>query len=297
MHFRQVTIGDRNPMGSDFQDIKQRINHFYNTCRRDDLETVENWMLPLALAWNQLIRTLPPSGQKLTYVSIYRTLNMGGNDNNELVTLINRNLSNLKNRDRIRYTALLSRIQKDVDSILDVGCARHDSTRRNLGNLHGLLYEAFPSAEIIGIDIIEQEIIEMQKNGYNVLLEDCQEMELNRKFDVILGGDIIEHLIAPGDFLDRSAIHLNQNGRLLLTTPNPDGFVFWRKALQNKSNNPTHTCWIDPSNLSRLVECINYSLKLLSWDYLPPNGGISSLLWKAGIKRGASPSYVAELGF
>jgi transposase-like protein len=48
-HFRQETFGDRNPVERVFQEIKRRTDQFYNHFANAEVETVENWMLGLAL--------------------------------------------------------------------------------------------------------------------------------------------------------------------------------------------------------------------------------------------------------
>jgi transposase-like protein len=55
VHFRQETFGDRNPVERVFQEIKRRTNQFYNHFGNAEVETVENWLLALAWAENNLI--------------------------------------------------------------------------------------------------------------------------------------------------------------------------------------------------------------------------------------------------
>jgi putative transposase len=55
IHFRQETFGDRNPVERVFQEIKRRTEQFYNQFGHADPETVENWLLALSWAQNQLI--------------------------------------------------------------------------------------------------------------------------------------------------------------------------------------------------------------------------------------------------
>jgi putative transposase len=55
VHFRQETFGDRNPVERVFQEIKRRTNQFYNHIGNAEVETVENWLLALSWAENNLI--------------------------------------------------------------------------------------------------------------------------------------------------------------------------------------------------------------------------------------------------
>lgn len=196
--------------------------------------------------------------------------------------------------ESIRFQEIRNRIPEGTENLLDVGCARHSERRRKGKNLHSYLVDHV-DATVKGIDIIRDEVARMKDEGYNVEVADAESFELEVKFDAIVAGELIEHLSNPGEFIESAASHLSPKGRLILTTPNPDGFVFFRKALFNQANNPTHTCWIDPTNLKTLVEITDTNLQVTEWDYLAPSGGISLLLWTIGRRRAGSPTYIAVL--
>jgi SAM-dependent methyltransferase len=196
--------------------------------------------------------------------------------------------------ERIRFDATVSRIPGDATTILDVGCARHSKGKRDQGNLHQYIRD-HTDAEVLGIDVESEEIARMKQNGYEVRVGDAEKFSFDESFDVITAGEVIEHLGKPAAFLERCATHLSPGGRVVLTTPNPDGFAYFRKALTEETGNPTHTCWIDPRNLDQLVAVSDAPLHLAHRSYLPPTGGVSMLLWYAGKRRAASPGYVAVL--
>ncbi len=193
----------------------------------------------------------------------------------------------------IRFNSALDKIPPNSKNVLDIGCVRHNEQKRKSGNLHDRLTDHV-EGNVIGIDINEEEIKKMRENGYDVRVGDAEELDFNQSFDVVVAGEVIEHLHNPGRFLQRSSSVLVNGGRLVLSTPNPDGFAYFRKSLFRQKNNPTHTCWIDPFNLKVLVQKTD-DLTLSSCEYLPPVGGISMILWKLGYNRAASPGYVAVL--
>lgn len=202
--------------------------------------------------------------------------------------------------EQIRYSATVERLPEQPSRILHVGCARHDEERRSQANLHDYLLEFLEDTcsgecELIGIDILEEEITLMQSEGYNVQRMDAEDLEFDEPFDAIVTGEVIEHLANPGKFLVEATENLASDGRLVLTTPNPDGFAYFRKALLSQPNNPTHTCWIDPGNLRRLVQVSSADLTLVESQLLPPTGGVSMALWRLGRRRAASPHWVATL--
>jgi len=55
----------------------------------------------------------------------------------------------------------------------------------------------------------------------NIICADAEEFISKRKFDVVIAGELIEHLSNPGRFLDCSYANLKDQGTLILTTPNP----------------------------------------------------------------------------
>nr|WP_172632601.1 methyltransferase domain-containing protein [Methanotorris igneus] len=74
------------------------------------------------------------------------------------------------------------------------------------------------------MDIDKERISQLKNKGYNVIYDDVQKFEnlkkLNKKFDVIVAGEIIEHLENPGLFLDKVKEFLKEDGILIITTPN-----------------------------------------------------------------------------
>lgn len=194
--------------------------------------------------------------------------------------------------ERIRFEAVVSRLPDDATSVLDVGCARHSKGKRDRGNLHQYI-KNHTDAEVFGIDVEAEEIARMKQNGHDVRVADAEAFSFEKSFDIITAGELIEHLGKPAAFLERCATHLSTGGRVILTTPNPDGFAYFRKALTGETGNPTHTCWIDPQNLERLVAVSDTGLEVTCRSYLPPTGGVSAILWHAGKRRAASPGYVA----
>lgn len=65
---------------------------------------------------------------------------------------------------------------------------------------------------------------------------------LNKKFDTIIAGEIIEHLENPSYFLRFCFNHLKKGGRLILTTPNAIGLQYIRNPswCLNRNNFDQH---------------------------------------------------------
>lgn len=148
--------------------------------------------------------------------------------------------------DRIEELAL----GRDV---LDVGCVGGDPGVDIERTSHARLAKA--ASYCLGIDILADEIERRQEAGYNVLLADAETFQLDRKFDVVVAADLVEHLANPGHFLERARDHLRPSGLLCIVTPNAlslnnalKGLAGYRVAV-----NPEHTCWYDRTTLRQLL--------------------------------------------
>jgi 2-polyprenyl-3-methyl-5-hydroxy-6-metoxy-1,4-benzoquinol methylase len=59
-------------------------------------------------------------------------------------------------------------------------------------------------------------------------------LDLKKKFDVIIAGELIEHVLNTGVFLDTIKKQLKPKGTFFLSTPNPTSFRFIMNTLANK---------------------------------------------------------------
>jgi len=138
--------------------------------------------------------------------------------------------------------------------VLDVGCVQHDpQSYKSRFWVHKAVAKVAKS--VIGLDLHEEGVKVLQAQGFNVIAANAESFELDRKFDVIVAGDIIEHLGNFNGFLQSCKRHLKDQGRLLVSTPNP---WYWRNILKaavsvEVHNNPEHVCWICPRTLRQLV--------------------------------------------
>jgi 2-polyprenyl-3-methyl-5-hydroxy-6-metoxy-1,4-benzoquinol methylase len=152
--------------------------------------------------------------------------------------------------DRVSYLCDLVRGK----SVLDIGVVEH--TRDAVGSqdwLHGHLKRH--AARCLGVDVLEEEVKYLRAQGYEVVLADITQSPLPEKFDVIIGGEVLEHLDAPGMFMKNCAAMLNPGGRLAITVPNPwyiNAIVkncFRRYTFVDSAD---HVAWYDASTLFEL---------------------------------------------
>lgn len=140
-------------------------------------------------------------------------------------------------------------------SVLDIGCVQHNPANyQSKYWQHKAICSA--SNDVVGIDLYSDGVVYLQSLGYNVLVADAQDFDLGRTFEVIVAGDIIEHLENFDGFLESCKRHLVPNGRLLISTPNPWYWKNFIKAALNSevANNPEHTCWLCVRTLRQLAQ-------------------------------------------
>ncbi len=139
-------------------------------------------------------------------------------------------------------------------SVLDVGVVEHTSQAMNSPNwLHKHLYNSAKTC--LGVDILDEEIKNLQSLGFNVIHADITKQPLDQKFDVIICGEVLEHLDIPAYLLKNAVQMLMPGGRLVLSVPNPWYVNVIIKNIFNGApyvDNADHVAWFDPCTLCEL---------------------------------------------
>lgn len=97
-------------------------------------------------------------------------------------------------------------------------------------------------------------------------------------YDVIILGDLIEHLSNPGRALEMLRMYSHSNTILLLTTPNAKWPTVFLKP------NPEHTCWHDRHTITELLKRSGWVVD--SVRYYPGNKPSYGLLWPFVCRQG-----------
>ncbi|MFA5992292.1 MAG: class I SAM-dependent methyltransferase [Candidatus Pacearchaeota archaeon] len=97
-------------------------------------------------------------------------------------------------------------IGKDV---LDIGSSE--------GSLHELLKRSNPERIIFSMDKI---------GNVDFIVDLNKPIKINKKFDTVIAGEIIEHLESPINFIKYCNSLLKIGGRIIITTPNASGLQY-----------------------------------------------------------------------
>lgn len=182
----------------------------------------------------------------------------------------------------LRVEALLDAIPPD-SKILDIGCVQHEAEKaENDDWVHGQLYDI--SDDVLGLDYREEEVRRLEERGYNVVHGDAEALDLGQRFDVVVAGELIEHLSNIGLFLDGVRDHLRPEGELIMTTPNPWAFHRFKQAFSGEVfANEEHTCWLDERTLRQVLK--RHGFQATEMTYVKASDpGITSLLYDLGFQ-------------
>lgn len=102
-------------------------------------------------------------------------------------------------------------------NVLDVGCVGQNKFFTDPRWVHAKIKKI--SGKLTGVDINQSHQKEFEELGYTLLTPEKLAIS-QEKFDVIVMGDVIEHVDNLVEFLNFYKGFLNENGVMVITTPN-----------------------------------------------------------------------------
>lgn len=145
--------------------------------------------------------------------------------------------------DRFAYLRDLTRGRRVVHvGFVDAGCQQLNE--ESGAWLHEHLAAA--ASELVGLDLDDAGVADARTRGYEAYAVDCRDGDAVRALgiapaDVVVAGEVIEHLDDPGRFLDGLHALVAPGGVLVVTTPNAAGLVNAAALLGNyEVNHPDH---------------------------------------------------------
>lgn len=180
----------------------------------------------------------------------------------------------------VNRVSFLKDICKDK-TVLDLGCVDHDHfTFKDKMNRGEWLHEELSKAtkKIIGVDMISEYSNEIRERGYDIRhgnIENFEGVEINEKIDVIIAGEIIEHLFNQGLFLDSVKKFMDNETVLVITTPNSFSLrKFIHILFRNREiNRIDHTLWHSQNTLEQMLKFKNFQIKeILCYAFMKQSG-------------------------
>lgn len=159
--------------------------------------------------------------------------------------------------------------------VLHIGFIQHSNLWREKIEQNDWLHNKLiaVSKHVVGIDYLKDEVEIIKKElGIEAYFGDAtklEELHLEKTFDVIVCGELIEHISNAGLMLDGLKRFMHKDSILIITTPNPwrDLWVHHMFTNHNEENwlNKEHVCWYSYQTLKQLLERHGY--KEVDYDY------------------------------
>ena len=191
----------------------------------------------------------PPEYKLFEYYDKYEAPNFW----TELLTKTNNERKYLQHTPRVEILkTIIKKSNNQKKLFVDLGAGN--------GNFSKAIQEANIFDKVLATDISDECIKSCQKQNLETrkcVIEDF----LDESIDCITFNDLIEHVFNPFDFLSSCFSKLEQNGILMLSTPNGEGFDF--KILKDKTENitpPEHIQYFNPKSIKILLEKIGFEI-------------------------------------
>lgn len=105
-------------------------------------------------------------------------------------------------------------------AVLDLGCVDHND--QNATSRYWLHKAILGVAElVVGLDYYGPGVERLNAAGYKIVHGDAQSFDLAESFDVVVAGDLIEHLPNLDGLFSSVSRALGESGSFIVSTPNP----------------------------------------------------------------------------
>lgn len=153
---------------------------------------------------------------------------------------------------------LIRRCVKPTDTVLDVGFWGQAHVHDRATWPHKRMREITP--EVWGVDLEYDESVLEHKERYQHA--SAEDFSFDKKFDVIIALDLIEHITNPGLFLACAKKHLMPGGRIIISTPNTFNLfaIAGKLSRSEPPINSDHTFYFNKPTLYRLFEKCGWSV-------------------------------------
>lgn len=167
-----------------------------------------------------------------------------------------------------KHEAILSRCKGK--RVLHLGCVGnndYDVGHKVAASPSTLHMKLSSIADVTGVDISGDAVEEYRRTGIcdNILVGDVEKLgglHLKPEFDLVIVGDLIEHLSNPGQMLDGVRNLCRKDTRVVLTTPHAFGLApFLRHISGNFREGLQHVMTFNEQNLTHLVQRHGFSVE------------------------------------
>lgn len=173
--------------------------------------------------------------------------------------------------DRVPHLLAMARGRRVIHiGFVDSGCRQMQDA--NDAWLHEHLDDVATS--LVGIDIDPEGVAEAQGDGYESYAVDACDPDAVAALslepaELVVAGEVIEHLSSPGGMLEAAQALVAPGGRLVVTTPNGHGLINTVANLARREvNHPDHVVIFSHRTLAALAARHGWEVEG-TWVYVP----------------------------
>lgn len=167
-------------------------------------------------------------------------------------------------RKKIQHLPRVELLEKELkrannnekNLLVDVGAGN--------GNFAKVIEESNIFKNVVASDVSEECIVACKNQGLKTYHGDIAGLD-DDSVDCFICNDLLEHLFDPKAFLLNSYQKLKNNGLLMISTPNGEGYDF--KILKENTDNitpPEHLQYFNPVSIKALLEEVGFIIVSLS---------------------------------
>ncbi|HWQ48423.1 MAG TPA: class I SAM-dependent methyltransferase [Methanosarcina sp.] len=139
----------------------------------------------------------------------------------------------------------------DRNKILEIGAA------------HGIFCEEMvinnAFSEVVGIEASDSLYEQASQMGFRIYNGILEELEINERFNVVALFEVIEHIANPQKFLDKVFLLVEENGLLIMSFPNYDGFDIATLGTHSDSIDHEHLNYFNEKAIRLILENSGFS--------------------------------------
>jgi 2-polyprenyl-3-methyl-5-hydroxy-6-metoxy-1,4-benzoquinol methylase len=158
-----------------------------------------------------------------------------------------------------RHAYFSQLLQRSSYRLLEIGCGIA-GTADELKRL---------SVDYTGIDIDPRMVAAAQERGCKVSTCDLFDLDVTQKFDVVMFSQVLEHITAPRQFLERVKQLLTDDGIVVCDVPNHHALAGWPSKIKGSKSRfgaielPHHAIAYNARSIRQLFQCYFPKLEVL----------------------------------
>jgi SAM-dependent methyltransferase len=161
---------------------------------------------------------------------------------------------------RPRIELIVDQVYKK--DVLDLGCVEHDFSCANdpFWWLHNRI--KLRANHVVGLDCDRDSVDRLVTDKWDIIWGNAECFDLRRTFDVVVAGELLEHLTNHRSCLESIKRHLRPGGKLVLSVPNSNSLNYFLQNLVfgHEVDSWDHTVSFTPLIITNLLRKCGFEM-------------------------------------